>query len=408
MSWVSAWRALGAAAAASGLPALLERDPRARGERLGGVPEGGGLAPLWVHAASVGETAAAGALLVAVRARAPRAVALSVTTATGRERARALAPDFGPFHPPLDAPGPVRRALARLAPSAFVALETELWPTLLDELSRHGIPWGVASGRLSERGFARKRRVRGLYAAVLGRVTAIGARTGVDAERFVALGAPVERVAVTGDLKEDRPVPPWTPPPDGPPAWIAACTRPGEEEIVLAAADALRARLPQGRLILAPRHPDRFEEAARLAERAGWAPRRWAQRDEVPAAAWSLVLVDRMGVLDEAYRRARVAFVGGSLVPLGGHSPWEAAGAGRAVVTGPHVATCEDAMTALRDAGAATTAADAAALADAVEPFLRDARRAADAGRLAHAVLAARSGAGEATVAHFRSRGLLA
>ncbi len=408
MSWLGAWRALGSVAAASGLPALLERDPRARAERLGAVPDGAGRAPLWVHAASVGETAAAGALLAAVRARAPRAVALSVTTRTGRERARALAPDLGPFHPPLDAPGPVRRALARLAPSAFVALETELWPTLLDELSRRGVPWGVASGRLSDRGFARKRRVRGLYAAVLARVTAIGARTEADAERFVALGAPAGRVAVTGDLKEDRAVAPWTPPPDGPPAWIAACTRPGEEEIVLAATAVLRARVPDGRLILAPRHPERFEEAARLAERTGWTPQRWVERDEPAPEGWSLLLVDRMGVLDEAYRRARVAFVGGSLVPLGGHSPWEAAGAGRAVITGPHVTACAGAVAALQAAGAATTAADAAALADAVEPFLRDAGRATRGGRSAHAVLAARAGAGEATVAHFRARGLLA
>ena len=126
MSWLGLYRAAGTAAMASGLLRVVVRDATERSERSGASPETAGVHPLWIHAASVGETVAATALVRSIRELAPRTVALSATTATGRERARALAPDFGPFHAPLDAPGPVQRALARLDPSAYIAMETEL------------------------------------------------------------------------------------------------------------------------------------------------------------------------------------------------------------------------------------------------------------------------------------------
>jgi 3-deoxy-D-manno-octulosonic-acid transferase len=408
VSLLGIWRAATGAAAASGLPRLWMRGrPEERAERMGGAPDGAGRAPLWIHAASVGETAAAGALVAAVRRRTPRAIALSTTTATARVRARSLEPDVGPFHVPLDAPGPVARALERVQPSAFVTLETELWPTLLDELSRRGVPWGIASGRLTARGLARRRVVRGLYAAVLRRVAAIAARTPADARRFCELGAPPERVKVVGDLKEDRPVAAWEAPRADPPAWIAACTREGEEEIVLAALDLVARARPRGELLLAPRHPERFEEVARRCRGAGRAVRPWRERAAPPGAAWSVLLVDEMGVLDEAYRRASCAFVGGSLVAAGGHSPWEAAAAGRAVLTGPHVEHCRDAVESLRAAGGAFEVRGAGDLAARVQELLDDPGAAERAGRAAHSVLASRGGAGAATVEHFLAWGLL-
>ncbi|MFN8179442.1 MAG: glycosyltransferase N-terminal domain-containing protein [bacterium] len=408
MSWLSLWRAVGGAACASGLPrALMPGRDVERSERLGEAPATGGEAPLWVHAASVGETIAAASLVRAVRQLAPRPVALSTTTATGRERAHGLHPDFGPFHAPLDAPGPVTRAIERLRPAGYVALETELWPVLLDELARRNVPWGIASGRLSPRSFARMRWIAGLYRHVLRTATAIAPRTEDDAARFLALGAPPDAVRVTGDLKEDREAQAWEAPPSGGPRWIAACTRPGEEPIVLEALALLAAERAGGELALAPRHPERFAEVEALCRRTPFAVRSWRERAAAAPPGWSILLVDEMGVLDEAYRRASCAFVGGSLVALGGHSPWEAAAAGRPVITGPHVATCGDAVMALRVAGAAGEVRSAAELAAAVTTYLADPSAVERAGRAAQETLRARSGAGRATVAFFLERGLL-
>ena len=403
MTLLALWRSAGRAACAVGLPRLLMRDAE-RAERLGDSPSSAGGA-LWVHAASVGETSAAAALVRAVRTWAPRSVALSTTTVTGRGRASVIRPELGPFLAPIDAPGPVQRALERLAPAAYVTVETELWPTLLDELSRRGVPWGVASARLGERSFARMQRVRGLYEPVLRHATAIAARSDADAERFRALGVPAKHVRTTGDLKEDREVGAWEPPRvDG---WIAACTRPGEELIVLQALATLVKTRPRGELAIAPRHPERFEEVASICSASGVPMRRWRDRAAPAAEGWSIVLVDEMGVLDEAYRRATCAFVGGSLAPLGGHSPWEAAAAGRAVLTGPHVANCRDAVESLRAAGAAVEVRSADELAARVASYLSDPAAAERAGRAARATLAARSGVGKATVEFFRERQLL-
>jgi 3-deoxy-D-manno-octulosonic-acid transferase len=408
VSWLSLWRGLGGAACASGLPHVLLRGREVeRSERLGEAPVTRGEAPLWVHAASVGETIAAASLVRAVRQLAARPVALSTTTATGRERARALRPDLGPFHAPIDAPVPVTRAIERLRPAAYVALETELWPTLLDELARRGVPWGIASGRLSPRSFGRMRWIGGLYRDVLRTATAIAARTGDDAARFLALGAPGDAVRVTGDLKEEREVGAWEAPPAGGPRWVAACTRPGEEPIVLEALALLADGRAGGELALAPRHPERFADVEALCRRTPFAVRPWRERHAPPPPGWSILLVDEMGVLDEAYRRASCAFVGGSLVALGGHSPWEAAAAGRPVLMGPHVATCRDAVMGLRAAGAGVEVRSAAELAAAVTTYLADPALVERAGRAAQETLRARSGAGRETVAFFLERGLL-
>lgn len=408
MSLLAIWRGLGATACAVGLPELWLRGRDAeRRERLGEAPTPAQAAPLWIHAASVGETTAAAALVRAVRKRVAQPIAVSTSTRTGRERASTLRPELGPFFAPLDAPAPVRRAVDRLRPAAFVALETELWPTLLDELARRGVPWGIASGRVSSRSFSRMRVVRGLYESVLRRVTMIAARSEEDAARFVSLGAPTEHVRVTGDLKEDREVGAWEPPPADVPRWIAACTRPGEEEIVLAALSSLAKVRSHGELELAPRHPERFAEAESLCRAAGLPVRRWRDRAAAPPEGWSVVLVDEMGVLDEAYRRASCAFVGGSLAPFGGHSPWEAAAAGRPVLTGPHVAHCREAVESLRVAGAATEIRSAEELASRVEACLAEPAAVERAGRAAQETLRTRSGAARATVELFMERGLL-
>ena len=406
----SAYRTLGRVGVALGVPGVVLRGrPEERRERLGYAPDGEGRRPLWIHAASVGETVAAEVLIRQLRAEAdPPVIALSTMTRTARERAGALGADLGPFHPPLDVPEPVRRALDRLRPRALVVLETELWPVLLEESGRYGVPWAVASGRVSSRSFGRMRRLRSVVRPLLSTVAAVAARTALDAERFAALGAPAEAIRVTGDLKEDREVPAWVPPPAGGPRWIAACTRPGEEDAVLDVLDRLAPQVAGGELILAPRHPERFEEvAARLADR-GVASRRWAARDELPAReGWSVLLVDEMGVLDEAYRRAAVAFVGGSLSPFRGHSPLEAAAAGRPIVMGPHTENCRDAVERLTAVGALETVRSVEELATVVARHFAAVADSEAQGRIARDVVAASSGAAKRTVAHLRARGVL-
>jgi 3-deoxy-D-manno-octulosonic-acid transferase len=408
VSWLNAlYRGLGWTGTSLGIPALVLRSrPTELAERMGRISVRTPGA-VWLHAASVGELAAARSLLETMRTRAPGPVALTVMTRTGRERAMQLHPDIGPFHAPLDTPRPVRRAVDAIAPSAWISLETELWPALSHELARRGIPMAVVSARLSERSLDRMRRVRSLYAPALRALRAIGTRTEEDANRWIELGVPAAAVRCTGDLKDDRDVPDRVPPPEDRPAWIAACTRPGEEEEVLAALELMEIRIPAGELILAPRHPERFEEVAEIVARTGRPVRRWHDRDRPAGDGWSVLVVDEMGVLDDAYRRARAAFVGGSLVPVGGHSPWEAAVAGRPVAMGPDVTNCADAFSRLRSAGAAVQVGDAAALADRMVTWLTDDAAAEAAGRHAHQVIRDAAGAAVRTVDFLRERGVL-
>ena len=402
------YRGLGRFATALRLERVaLRGSPRELEERRGYCPPGGSPPPVWVHAASLGELDAARPLLAALR-ESGRRTALSTMTRTGLAKAAGLGADVGPFHVPLDAPGPVGRCLDRLRPAALVSLETEIWPTLLSELSARDVVWAIVSARLSPRGAARMRRVPGLYRAVLGGVGAVAARTEGDASRYVENGAPAGAVRVTGDLKEDEPPPPFVPPPDDLPRFVAACTRPGEEEIVLAALEEIERSVPEGELLLAPRHPERFAPVADLVRAAGRDVRVWEKRDESPApGGWRVLLVDRMGVLDEAYRWGSVAFVGGSLVPRGGHSPLPAAAAGRPILYGPHDENCRDAALALEREGGLARVASASDLAAQVVRLLRDPRAAEAAGRRAHETLRARSGATERTVAWLEERGVL-
>lgn len=404
---LAAYRAVWSAALALRLPSVLLRDrPRELDERFGrgpDVPPGS----LWIHAASVGETVAAGSLVRALRRGGAAHLAVTTVTRTGRERAAVLRPDVGPCHAPLDAPGPVRTFLDRVRPRCLVLLEGEVWPNLLAEISARGIPWAIASARMSARAHRRLSLIRGSMAGVLSRASAVAARTPADAERFRSLGATPEAVRVVGDLKEDRAVTDWTPPPGDVPRWIAACTRPGEEEEILGVVGLLRAELPSGELILAPRHPERFEEVARLAEHSGLPVRRWRERNgEPPGAGWSVTLVDQMGVLDEAYARAQCAFVGGSLRPFGGHSPLEAAAAGRAALVGPHTENCSDAVARLERAGGLERVTSGADLAVRVHRLLSDAAAAHRHGRAAHEAARQASGVGRATVAFLEARGV--
>jgi 3-deoxy-D-manno-octulosonic-acid transferase len=373
-------------------------------ERLGAHPVAlAGRAPIWVHGASVGEIRAALPLLDALAGRGHALVA-STMTLSGRSVARAARPALATSLAPLDHPWAVARALARVRPSALVFVETELWPSWVRAASERGIPALVVSGRLSERSFRRWQRAGGLLRATLSRYRAIAARSEADAARFVALGAAPERVSVCGDLKLDA-APPVPPAPELAallgelPLVVAGSTHEGEEAAALSALAAAERAGRSAALALAPRHPERFERVAELVRESGRRLRRRSAPGPGPLVAGEVLLLDTLGELASLYPRAALAFVGGTLVPIGGHNLVEPALAGCPILIGPHVTNIRDTAALLLEADSARTVHDADALAAAVVETL--AQPAAARARAARAgeVLAPHRGATSRCVA---------
>ncbi len=332
------------------------------GEKLGLYPASlrasatGGEAVVWIHAVSVGEALAALPLGRLLRERFPgHRVVLSTTTPAGQALARErFAPPFladGIFYFPLDWPLPVRRAFRAVRPALVVMVETEIWPNFLRHARRCGVPVVFVNGRISERSFARFQRWRwlagGFFRRVLGDARLFLMQSGADAERLQELGASPSEVEVTGNLKYDI-----TPPAPGPLAdWLAAeagrrtpvvvagSVLAGEEEAVLEAFAAVRARYPAALLILAPRKPDRFAAAAEIVSRRGHRclRRTAANLSMALPPDIEILLLDTVGELACLYQFASVTFVGGSLIPGGGHNILEPAACGRVPVFGPHM-----------------------------------------------------------------------
>jgi 3-deoxy-D-manno-octulosonic-acid transferase len=398
--------ALAAAAALPGGLALLAARPglrRGLRERLGARPP----APagcVWVHGASVGEVRAATRLLDGLAARSVP-VAASATTVAGRDLLRRTRPQVPCALAPLDHPWCVAAAFRCVPASLLVLVETELWPSWILGARARGVASAVVSGRLSDRSLPRYRRAGPLVRPVLRALAAIGARSEADAERFVELGAPRERVEVTGDLKLDAPSEPPAPAPalaavlGGAPLVVAGSTHAGEEEAALAALDAARAGGLRAALALAPRHPERFDDVARLALAGGRRLRRRSRLEPGLLADGEVLLLDSIGELAGLYAAAAVAFVGGTLVPVGGHSPVEPAQAGRAPLLGPHTENAREATALLLEADAAVRVRDAEGLAAAVAAALRDPAGEAARGARAAAALAPHRGATERTLA---------
>jgi 3-deoxy-D-manno-octulosonic-acid transferase len=355
------------------------------GERFGlGRPVAG--APIWVHAVSVGEVQAAAALVLALRARYPDVpVLVTAFTPTGAARARALFRDAAEVrYLPFDLPGSVRRFLDRARPRLAVIIETELWPNLYRQCRLCRIPLVIASARLSRRSTDRYRRLGALFKETVAGSVVIAAQGEADAERFRALGATAERTHITGNLKFDFALPPdlgerastlrarFAP---GRPMWVAGSTHGGlEEEAVLEAHRRVAAAHPGALLVLAPRHPERFGEVAAWLQRQGVSFARRSQPPAVDSAreGISVLLLDTLGELLYLYAAADVAFVGGSIAPIGGHNLLEPASLGLPVLTGPHNANAEDVARLLLECGAAEIVRNGATLGSRVAALLSD------------------------------------
>lgn len=357
-----------------GVPAARQRERL--GEASAARPEG---RLAWFHAASVGESLS---VLPLVERLAPQARVLVTTgtAASAEVMARRLPPGAIHQFAPLDAAGPVGRFLDHWRPGLLAVVESELWPVTLREAAARGVPLALVNARLSERSLRAWGRAPRSARALLGLFSRIVAQTPAMAGALVALGAEPGRVAVGGNMKASAP-----PPPDDPgergriaralggaPVWAAVSTHPGEEEAVLAAHRLVRDRHPEARLILVPRHPARGDAVAGAVRRAGFGVTR-RSAGGLPTEA--VHLADTLGETGLWFRLAPLAFLGGSLVPVGGHNPWEAAQCGAALLIGPLRETVRGDVAELEAAGAALTVADGRALGEAAAALLGDPAR---------------------------------
>ncbi|MBU9496934.1 lipid IV(A) 3-deoxy-D-manno-octulosonic acid transferase [Burkholderia multivorans] len=390
------------------------------GERFG---YGAGRAPddraplIWVHAVSVGETRAAQPLIDALmRARPDARILLTHMTPSGRATGEQL---FGDrvlrCYLPYDMPGAVRRFLRAWRPTLGLVMETEVWPTLIDECRRADVPLVLTNARMSARSCRRAAKFGAATQEVFGGFSRVLAQSPADAERLTSLGA--RNVAVLGNLKFDMTTPPelaarghaWRDAIGKRPVWVAASTRENEEALVLQAFAAMRT--PGALLMLVPRHPQRFAEVESLVAREGLKCVRrsaWAADAAALAAGRSaadalpndvkVLLGDSMGELGAYYAAADVAFIGGSLLPLGGQNLIEACAVGVPVVIGPHVFNFTQATADAVAAGAALQVADPLDLAHVLDALFADNPRRIAMGAAAAAFAARHRGATARTV----------
>jgi 3-deoxy-D-manno-octulosonic-acid transferase len=389
------------------------------GERAGSLPklDVGGRPVVWLHCVSVGEAQAARPLARALLEEYPgHALVVSTTTLTGQRVAREAFKDQAAqvFYFPFDWAWSVRRALRAVNPAVVLLMETELWPRFFRECRRRGVPLALVNGRISEKSFGRYKLVRPFIRRVLSDLSLAAVQTHADAARLSALGLAPERARITGNVKfdiEETPAHTLTEELrrrfriDGDrPLVVAASTHAPEERIALEAFHVLTYEARRPRLLVAPRHPERFAEVATLLEASGL---NWARRTDEPRgqdAECDVILLDSIGELRAVYTLAEVVFVGGSIAPVGGHNVLEPALDARAVITGAHtsnfkaiVATLleRDALVQLRDIGETYAGRE---LARAIRELLEDDAKRRGTGERARAVLEENRGATARTV----------
>ena len=307
---------------------------------------------IWLHAVSVGESIAARPLLKALRSRYPgHAILVSNTTETGRGIASTFPEADLCIYFPFDFLPAVRRALDLVRPKLVVIMETEIWPNFNREASRRKLPVILANGRISDRSYGRYLTFSLFFRHALQLMSALCMQTDTDRERIVAIGAPPERTIRSGNLKYDIPFRQVADEekttlreryriPAGFTVLTAGSTHTGEEELILAAYRELLSDYPDLLLVLVPRHPERAEAVGKMLESGKFTYRRRTALDNGPASifqAGEVLLVDTVGELMELYALSDAVFVGGSLVPTGGHNLLEPAAVGVASIFGPHM-----------------------------------------------------------------------
>ncbi len=356
---------------------------------------------LWIHAVSMGEVAAAGPLVLALRRSFPEfELVVTSTTPAGVQRARSLFGDVAQVRfAPYDLPGAVRRAVENLRPHLAVFLETEIWPNLYHELQRRGVPRVIVNARISDRSWPRYRRWRGLFGPALESTTVL-AQSSKDIERFEAMGASPGLMRIAGNLKFDVELAERTMRPDSVRAeqfasrvcWAAGSTHRGEEPLLIAAHQKIRSVIPSALLLLAPRHAARFDEVAQLLERERITYQRRSERKALDPRI-EVLLVDTLGELVDFYAMASAAFVGGSLVPLGGHNLLEPCALGVPVATGPSNENAADVFQVLLERGAVQCVRDAEQISRVMQAWLGDPQAAQAQARRALEVIEANRGA---------------
>ncbi len=368
-------------------------------ERFGFVSRPEQDVAVWVHAVSVGESLAALPLIRALVAQhGERRVLVTTMTPTGSARVReALGDKVLHTYVPYDLPDAVARYITRMRPQQVVVMETELWPNLFRALSRRNIPLTIANARLSPRSFRGYSRFRSSISGVLADCARIAAQSEADAQRFRQLGAVAAKVSVMGNIKFDMALPDAQIAQgralrDDAPAWIAASTHEGEEDAALTVHREVIKTFPNARLILVPRHPQRFDAVEKLISKTTLSMQRRSALDGAAPSA-SVLLGDSMGEMFMYFSMADVAFVGGSLVPVGGHNVLEPAALGLPVLFGPQMHNFVAARDLLLETSAAEQVSDDVKLTYAVLALLRDPARAQAMGLAGQQAVAANRGA---------------
>ena len=314
--------------------------------------------PIWIHAASVGEVRSIRDLVGELKQRFPDCrIILSTFTATGNRLAKEFRGVDLVLFLPLDLCWIVKRALANFDPSIMIFIETELWPNLLRQAHRRGIPTLLLSGRISDKGFVKYNRFKWLFRQVTARLKSCGMQSEVDRERIVSLGAAPERVMVTGSLKrsaaplEEMDRNPYSSSRDSGLLWVVGSSHRGEEEIVLRAFQLLRQEFRELRVVLAPRHPQRFSEVERLLISQGWSFDKKSRMNGAVKFQKEILLLDTIGDLEKFYAVSDIAFVGGTLIDAGGHNLLEPARLHKPVLFGPYTANVTPVANALKEQG---------------------------------------------------------
>lgn len=363
--------------------------------------------PIWVHAVSVGEVMAAHPLVRDLKKTFPnKKLILSTVTVTGNLTAKQRVPEADAvFYFPFDYPWIVRRVIGKINPAIVLVAETELWPNFFRELKKAGIPSAVVNGRISPTSFRNYLKLKTFFARVFDHVDLFLMQSETDALRIKEIGAPDGKVIITGNLKFDQKIPTSQSSPLRIPSErrviVAGSTHRGEESILLEIFSRLKEKYPSLTLIIAPRHPERFNEVEGLILKAGHSyQRRSRMSSEIPGEIQDILLLDTIGELRSFYGICEIAFVGGSLVKVGGHNLLEPAVMKKPIIFSRYMFNFKEISEALISAGGGIMVRDKEDLYDKIDTLLSDREYAQRLGLNAFKVIEANTGATKRTISH--------